>query len=455
MKRVLAALVPRTLSSRLIVVAALSLLIAQAISFSLLMREGQQQWRTLTAAPAVLRILDFAENDGARIDDDRRRRWERVEVERAMPILSGEPAPDIAARAADMFANAGMPVMQVRAYIDEGPVPPPRVLRLLGHDPDARHSRRARLRLAVQLEPDRWLVAATQARYSAPPVARRLIVQTILIYAAVLLPLLWIGRRLSAPLGTLTRAARDYEPDEKTVPLAERGPHDIRDLTHAFNLMRSRIGAMLAEKDHMLGAIGHDLRTPLASLRVRVESMEDPDERAQMIATIEDMRQMLDDILALARVGRDRQPPQALDLGALVEAVAEDFAGLGADITVTGCDRAVVRVRPPALRRALRNLIDNAVKYGERARLSVLADKGQAIVRVEDDGPGIAPDRIGDMLEPFTRLEESRSRETGGSGLGLALVRAVMRAEGGAVRLSNRTDGTGLVAELILPLAAR
>lgn len=454
MTRVLTALVPRTLSSRLIVLAALAMLVAQVISFYLLLREGRQHWRTLTAAPAVLRILE-REEEGPRRDGDQRRPWERVEVRTTPPQLPGKAAPEIAARAAEMFANAGMPVMQARAYLDQGPVPSPRLVQLFGHRQDATSGRRARLRLAVQVKPDRWLVAVTQARYGPPPVARRLVAQTMLIYAAVLLPLLWLGRRLSAPLGTLTRAARDYEPDEKTVPLAERGPHDIRDLTHAFNLMRSRIGAMLAEKDHMLGAIGHDLRTPLASLRVRVESMEDPDERAQMIATIEDMRQMLDDILALARVGRDRQPPQALDLGALVEAVAEDFAGLGADVAVTGCDRAVVRVRPPALRRALRNLIDNAVKYGERARLSVLTEKGQAIVRVEDDGPGIEAARISDMLEPFTRLEESRSRETGGSGLGLALVRAVMRAEGGAVRLSNRTDGTGLVAELILPLAAR
>jgi signal transduction histidine kinase len=227
----------------------------------------------------------------------------------------------------------------------------------------------------------------------------------------------------------------------------------VRELTRAFNDMQTRIGAMLAEKDHMLGAIGHDLRTPLASLRVRVESVEDAEERDHMAATIEDMNQMLEDILSLARASSERQAPQRVDLTALAEAVAEDFEAMGANSRFEESERAIVCVHAPAIKRAVRNLIDNAIKYGESARVSVMTGQGHAILRVEDSGPGIDPARIPEMLEPFTRLEQSRNRETGGSGLGLALVRAVMRAEGGELRLFNTPTNSGLIAEIRLKLA--
>lgn len=449
MKTLLDRLLPRTLSSRLIVVAALSLFVGQAISFTLLLREQRRQWVTLTATPAVLRIIE-------RMDPatDPRARPSRVETSSTAPEPSGRPAPDIAERAAEMLANAGVPAMRVIAHIDRRPGRAARLQRIVAPDVAAIRNR-AQLRLAVQVAPSQWLVVSTPARDGAPPIARRLIAQTVLLYAAVLFPLLWIGRRLSRPLGELTAAARDFTPGSAATPLPESGAGDIRDLTRAFNGMRSRIAAMLAEKDHMLGAIGHDLRTPLAALRVRAESVPDPEDRKQMVATIEQMNQMLEDILALARVGRDRQPPQKVDLGALAEAITDDFVATGADAQYAEGDRAIILAHAPAIRRAIANLVDNAVTYGQRARISVLTRDSRAIVRVADDGPGIDPAMVDAMLEPFTRLEQSRSRETGGAGLGLALVRAVMRAEGGEVRLRNGSDGQGLIAELDLPLAAR
>lgn len=451
MSRPLSRLLPRTLSSRLIVVAAFSLLVVQAISFILLVGEHRRQWVTLTAAPAVLRILERTDpTPSARPGP----RMLRVETSSRPPAPSGREVPDIAARAAEMLSNAGLPTMRVIAHIDRGPLPPSRFARIIASD-EGRHRGRARLRLAVQLAPSQWLIASTPVREGAPPIAHRLIIQTVLIYAAILFPLLWMGRRLSRPLGQLTAAARDFTPDSSAKPLPEHGPGDIRDLTRAYNGMQSRIAAMLAEKDHMLGAIGHDLRTPLAALRVRAESVPDAEDRNQMVATIEQMNQMLEDILALARVGRERQPPQKVDLDALAEAVTDDFVATGADVEFAESARAVVLAHTPAIRRAIGNLIGNAVTYGQRARVSVRSGNGRAILRVEDDGPGIDPAKIDAMLEPFTRLEQSRSRETGGAGLGLALVRAVMRAEQGEVHLRNRSDGHGLIAELDLPLAGR
>ena len=450
MKRTLSIL-PQTLSSRLIVVAALSLLVAQVISFTLLMTEHRRQWITLTATPAVLRIMDMTD-PLASLPPARRRMASRIEISTRPPAPSGRAVPEIAARAAEMLASAGYPAMRVIAYVDHGRVDRPPLARHILPDQGSRRDR-ARLRLAVQVAPNRWLIVSSPARQGAPPIARRLIMQTILIYAAVLIPLLWMGRRLTRPLGQLTAAARDFAPEGHAAPLPEGGPSDIRDLTRAFNGMQSRIAAMMAEKDHMLGAIGHDLRTPLAALRVRTESVADAEDRTQMIASIEQMNQMLEDILALARVGRDRQPPQKVDLGALAEAVTEDFRATGGDASFAEGDRAIVSVHASAIRRAIGNLVDNAITYGERAHVSVRTEGGRAIVCVEDDGPGIDPAKVEAMLEPFTRLEQSRSRETGGAGLGLALVRAVMRAEQGEVRLRNRAAGQGLIAQLDLPLA--
>ncbi len=444
---------PRTLAARLILLAVAALLIAQIISLCLLYIQSQSQWRAMSVAPAVIRILDAAEGTPSQS-----RFVEQfippVETRDGPPALpAGEESPAHAQRAQEMLANAGLRVRTVRVWIEHRRRPGrPELRRMI--EPHMREGRdRAMVTLAVELASGRWLVATSRTRNAPPPFIAELLLQTLAIFAAMLLPLLWIGRRLTAPLGTLAQEAQAWRPTHAATPLPERGATDLRELTRAFNDMRGRIAAMLAEKDHMLGAIGHDLRTPLASLRVRVESVEDDDERAAMVSTIEDMNHMLEDILALARVGRERQPPQKLDLASLAEAVMEDFTAMGADVTIARSERAVATVHGAALRRALRNLIDNALKYGVRARVSVQVAQDTACLSVEDDGPGIDPDRIAEMLEPFTRLERSRNRETGGSGLGLALVKAVVEAEGGTLVLANRTDGsTGLVAEIRLPL---
>ncbi len=452
MRRVIALLFPRTLSTRLILLAALVLLLAQAISFIMLYHQNRSQWITMATAPAVLRIVDAIEaGDMPRAGV--RRFMERVAIRRAPPVPSDQPKPEIQARATEMLSDAGIKVLAVRADMVIRPHRPDRAERLMG-ETRSRDRNAHQLRLAVQTAPDRWYVATSRMRRTAPPFARRLIGQTVLIFAVALVPLLWIGRRLSRPLTTLTGAVHSFSDGGTPAPLPLEGAEDIRDLTRAFNVMQARIAAMLSEKDQMLGAIGHDLRTPLASLRVRVESVDDDTERASMVATIEEMSQMLDDILSLARLGRSREDPQRVDLAELVDAVVEDFVAMGGPVSLEDSARTVVSVHPLAMRRAIRNLIDNAVKYGTTARVSVSANGDRAMVSIIDEGPGIDPGRLDEMMEPFTRLESSRNRQTGGTGLGLALVRAIMRQEGGEVRLSNRPDASGLVATLTVPLAS-
>jgi signal transduction histidine kinase len=446
---------PQSLAGQLILVVALALLVAQAINFALLVRERQRQIVTGAAAPAVVRLLDALERhttDEGPPDRDGR---QRVRFAIRPPVMIGTPRPDIVRRATDMLADQGLVPKTVVAMVDESPARPNRLRALRdrvradhGH-PDHVHTE-TRLTLAVEYEAGKWVSVQSRFAGNPPRFGGWLIVQTLILYVIVLIPLALVGRRLARPLKDLTGSAQQFARSGAADPVEERGPGDVRELMTAFNAMRARIFAMLDEKDRMLGAIGHDLRTPLASLRVRTESVEDDGERARMSETIDEMNRMLEDILALARAGRSMEAVQKVDLSALADAVVDDFLELGAPVDLVEGDRIIGAVRPQLIRRALRNLIENAIKYGERAHVSVSRDRRALHICVADDGPGIAEDRMEEMMQPFTRLEGSRNRETGGSGLGLALVRAIMAEHHGTLQLANRPEG-GLVASLILP----
>jgi len=209
---------------------------------------------------------------------------------------------------------------------------------------------------------------------------------------------------------------------------------------------------MLDEKDVMLGAIGHDLKTPLAALRVRIESVEDDTERRRMADTIEDIVRTLDDILSLARVGRPSDPLERTELSALVASVVEEYEDMGEPVELAETQRIVLEIRPTWLRRALRNLIGNALRYGERASVVLRLEQGRAVIEIADEGPGIPEGTIEAMMNPFTRGDPSRNSGTGGAGLGLALARAIADQHGGALNLANRLAPGGRVAGLIATL---
>ena len=234
-------------------------------------------------------------------------------------------------------------------------------------------------------------------------------------------------------------------------PLMPQGPADIRELIEAFNGAQSRLNALLTEKDVMLGAIGHDLKTPLAALRVRIESVDDDVEREKMVASVDEMVIILDDILMLARVGKSAEALQQTDLGALVETVAAEFPDEAKIAFDAPLERIVVPIRPVLIRRALRNLVGNALQYGGNADITIMRDALQVRISIRDNGPGVAKDKIENLFEPFARAESSRNRASGGSGLGLTIARAIAQAHGGSVTLHNRADG-GLEAMLSLPL---
>jgi signal transduction histidine kinase len=312
--------------------------------------------------------------------------------------------------------------------------------------------------VAVRPQPDSgWLIARVRTPRAINMLLIPLLLQTLFIYVVLVGVVALILRRITRPLAALTnRVERFAVTQDADGQLAPSGPDDMRRLIVAHNAMEARIAAMLDEKDVMLGAIGHDLKTPLAALRVRIESVEDEGERGRMAATIEDIVRTLDDILSLARVGRPSDPCERTELSALVASVVEEYEDLGDPVELAESGRIVLEVRPTWLRRALRNLIDNALRYGERAKVSLRREGHHAIVVIEDCGPGIPENALEAMMDPFMRGDPSRNTLTGGAGLGLALARAIAEQHGGALRLSNRRSAAGtiegLTARLEIPV---
>jgi signal transduction histidine kinase len=438
---------PRSLAGQMALLVALALALAQAINFGLALRERDQFRREQTARPAAIRIADALDREaaGRPIAEDRG----RVRRRTASPIVATmEPQPELAAALSQQLAELGVAATRVEvAVAHRGEYLP--VDRDLGRRFRAQRRGADVIVLAVRRPGGDWLVTS-----GIWPRDRRLVwrlvLQTLILYGIVLLPVLWIARRISRPLRELAVAARGYSPANPPSPVAEQGPADVRAVIAAFNALSLRVTAMLDEKDRMLGAIGHDLRTPLAALRVRIESVEDEQDRARMADTIAEMNRTLDDILSLARLGRPSEPASAVDLGALVDAVVEDFRDLGEDVAFAEPPRVAMTLRPSLIRRAVRNLLENAVKYAGAAEVSLEPAANAVAIRVCDRGPGIPPDRIADVFVPFTRLETSRNRDTGGIGLGLALAKAIVEEAGGTLTLENRHGG-GLVATITLP----
>ena len=365
--------------------------------------------------------------------------------------LDIEPVAEVTDAVAAGLRDAG--IAHGRIFTGVRPIGPddPRLARIEPHRAERMLRRGGELWIAVELPGRGWLSVRAGWGRDAWGLVWRLIGQTLILYGVILIPVLWLGRRIARPLRDLTAAARSFGAAGPAGALAPSGPEDVRALIAAFNQLSRRVHGMLDEKDRMLGAIGHDLRTPLAALRVRIESVEDEADRARMADTIDEMSRTLDDILSLARLGRPSEPATDVDLTALVDAVVDDFRDLDAPVTMVEAPRVVRRLRPALMRRAVRNLIENAVRYGGAAEVSVLSDGGTAArICVADRGPGIPADKLAVVFDPFTRLEEARNSETGGTGLGLALARGIVREAGGEIVLSNR-DGGGLLAEIVLP----
>lgn len=447
-------LTPRSLIGQIALVMALALLVAQGINFALIRSERQRVTQVQLEGPAISRFLAGAERlmAGGRERPIETRRG-RVAVQDMSTIDAPASDGELSARLREAAMVNGLAVRDARALLSDAlPPMPPRRAGGPVRTAEAMEERAQRFRsllLSVQLSDGRWINGQLMVpRPDAGPLIR-LGFGTVLIYVALLAAMIFMAARLTRPLRDLTRAAEHFRGAGNAVPVEARGPDDIRRAIVAFNAMSGRVASLLDEKDRMLGAIGHDLRTPLASLRIRAESMDPADERERMVATIEEMAAMLEDTLALARSGRSSEAARPLDVAALVDAVAESYCEMERPVTFEG-ERAVALVRPNLIRRAVRNLVDNALQYAGTAELKVIEENDRVVIEVADRGPGVPDDQLAAVQEPFVRLEGSRSRATGGSGLGLTLARAATLLHGGELELANRAGG-GLVARLLLP----
>lgn len=314
-----------------------------------------------------------------------------------------------------------------------------------------KRARRANIYISIGLNENRWMNAAVHTR--GP---RQLIRPdgwiTFMIAALVISVIVAIAlRRITKPLQRLSEAAGKLGRGEAVAPLTPEGPADIRSTITAFNEMQHRLQKFVQDRTQMLAAISHDLRTPITSLRLRVEMLENEDARDQMIATLLEMQQMVEATLAFAREESSDEPTRRSDLGALLAAIADDLGGLGLEVSCTVTERIVYPCRPTSLRRAFSNLIQNAATYGARARISLATtDDNDIQVIIDDDGSGIPDAEHEHVFEPFVRLEGSRSSKTGGVGLGMAIARDIILRHGGQVKLSNRDEG-GLRVTILLP----
>ena len=272
-------------------------------------------------------------------------------------------------------------------------------------------------------------------------------VSTLPVLFVVALFVGWITR----PVRALARAAEQVGRGERTAPLPIIGPREIQETTAAFNAMQDRLLRFVRDRTRMLAAISHDFRTPITSLRLRTEMIDDGAVKSAMIRTLDEMRDMVQATLTFASEGAMDEETRLVDLVGLLEAIADDQVTLGHTVEVFGPDSLPYRCRPTSLRRAILNLTDNAVRYGTRARMTLTHDDTSIRIAVDDDGPGIPPDKIDEVFEPFARLEPSRNRDTGGVGLGLSVARSCARSHGGDVVLSNNVP-QGLRAEIVLPV---
>lgn len=259
--------------------------------------------------------------------------------------------------------------------------------------------------------------------------------------------------RIAGPLRDLTRATGEIG-HGKVVPVREAGPDETRGIARALNAMQDRIHRLVMERTQALAAVSHDLRTPIARLRLRLDGLPEGDETWAMGSDLDDMQAMVDSTLAYLRGDADPEPRQVTNVASVLMSIADASSDAGRDVSYAGPGRALATVRPVALRRALDNVVDNAVRYGTRARISLAVEPEELLLSIEDDGPGIAPDEVSRAFEPFTRLEASRNRNTGGTGLGLTIARRSVEAERGDIVLSSRPEG-GLRVLISLPRAGR
>ncbi len=281
------------------------------------------------------------------------------------------------------------------------------------------------------------------------PLPRNLFLNLALLVLILVIVLYLTARTITRPLSDLARAADNIGRDSGRTQLEERGARELRDAAHAFNTMQDRLHRYLDSRSRVLAAMSHDLKSPLTRLRLQVEALDNPAMEARIGIELDEMEAMVHEALSLFRGFDDGAPATSVDIDALLARIRAEFTNMGQRVSVSGHAQSPFTGKPQSLKRCLTNLIVNAIKFGTRADVLV-EDGAQLIIRVRDQGPGIPAEELERVFEPFYRLESSRNRDSGGTGLGLTIARDIAQAHGGSLTLHNLVTG-GLEAVLTLP----
>lgn len=308
------------------------------------------------------------------------------------------------------------------------------------------------LQIEIPLRDGRWLQAKMALPRFAPLMAIPTLVFVVVSSVLVLLALVWRLKKITLPLAQLSDAANALGRGHAVEPIPEQGPEDIKNAVSAFNQMNGRLQRFVAERTHMLAALSHDLRSPITSMRLQLEMMPAGSERDQLLASLDEMLQMAAGTLDFIRRGDGLEPTRDVDVAALLASICDDLADMGADVKFELSSAHVLPCRLLSLKRALRNLILNAVNYGAAAEVSLQRCDAATVISIQDRGPGIADELLEKVFEPFFRVETSRSRDTGGIGLGLSIARQIISGHGGEIQLRNTAKG--LLVRVYLPLNA-
>ena len=306
------------------------------------------------------------------------------------------------------------------------------------------------LRIAVPLKDDFWLQTTGLTLTSTALWPRSAGVSILLVLSGVIVAGSWMLYRVTSPLTTFAQAADRLGKDLSSEALPETGPEEVVKAARAFNEMQNRIKRMVDNRTEMLAAISHDLRTPLTLLRLRLERLSDGEERQHLLAKVEEMESMIGSVIGFARATFQEEPNRLVDVSALLHSLCEDLADTGADIVLQTPEAVRLTCRRIALKRALGNLIDNALRYAGHAEVALETVAGEVVIEVRDRGPGFDQQDSEQLFTPFFRAERSRHRDSGGVGLGLSIAKAIIESHGGTLVVENRTEG-GACARVRLP----
>lgn len=313
------------------------------------------------------------------------------------------------------------------------------------------------IQMVIQMDDSSWLkiTQPLQMINNGAIWAQRLFLLLESILFSILV--IWLIRRATGPIHRLVKAAEVFGRHPEVVkPLAECGSKEVREASQSFNRMRERICNNLNERDNMLEAMGHDLRTPLARIQLRLEKVQPETLKNKLQSNVEEIRLIVTQGLELARSLHTSEEPVPLDVVAFTQSIVDDIRDQGQDVSMAEPDeeaenrKILIKARPTCLRRCLENLMMNAVKYGLRARVSIdRQPDGQVVIEVRDQGPGIPDEFLEKVFEPYYRLERSRNRDSGGTGLGLSIARNMVLQNEGTLSLKNDAQG-GLSARITL-----